>query len=32
LPDLAGRFSPTDPDPLTQARDAVDLILRGILI
>jgi AcrR family transcriptional regulator len=32
LPDLAGRFSPTDPDPLTQARNAVDLILRGILI
>lgn len=31
LPDLAARFGPDDPDPVTQARDAVDLVLRGIL-
>lgn len=31
LPALAGRFAPDDPDPVTQATDAVDLVLRGIL-
>lgn len=31
LPALAGRFGEEDPDPVSQARDAVDLILRGIL-
>lgn len=31
LPALAGRFADTDPDPVTQAIDAVDLVLRGIL-
>lgn len=31
LPELAGRFEPDGPDPVTQARDAVDLILRGIV-
>lgn len=31
LPVLAGRFNPHDPDPVTQAIDAVDLVLRGIL-
>ena len=31
LPALAGRFNADDPDPVTQARDAVDLVLRGIL-
>lgn len=31
LPALAGRFNARDPDPVTQARDAVDLVLRGIL-
>ncbi len=31
LPALAGRFGPDDPDPVTQATAAVDLVLRGIL-
>lgn len=31
LPELAGRFDAGDPDPVTQAIDAVDLVLRGIL-
>lgn len=32
LPALAGRFDPGDPDPVAQAVDAVDLVLRGILV
>lgn len=32
LPALAGRFDDGDPDPLTQATAAVDLVLRGILV
>ncbi len=31
LPALSGRFDDADPDPVTQATDAVDLVLRGIL-
>lgn len=31
LPALAGRFADADPDPVAQAREAVDIILRGIL-
>jgi len=31
LPALAGRFDASDPDPVTQATAAVDLVLRGIL-
>lgn len=31
LPALASRFNDDDPDPVAQARDAVDLVLRGIL-
>lgn len=32
LPALAGRFGDADPDPVTQAIDAVDLVLRGLLL
>lgn len=32
LPALAGRFDDADPDPVTQATAAVDLVLRGILV
>lgn len=31
LPELAGRFTERDPDPVSQAREAVDIILRGII-
>lgn len=31
LPALAGRFDAADPDPVTQATAAVDLVLRGIM-
>lgn len=32
LPALAGRFDAADPDPVEQAREAVELVLRGILL
>lgn len=32
LPALARAFGPADPDPVDQARAAVDIILRGILL
>jgi hypothetical protein len=32
LPALAGRFPGDDGDLLTQAREAVDVVLRGIVV